>query len=74
MTDSDVSGNADRTIVYIVTDGEYDWYNIRAVFLSERCAERYIERTGCKWDMMRVESFPVRDDEYPETADCPSTD
>lgn len=46
--------------VYIVTEGEYDYYCIIGVFSTKEKAEEYIRRYP--WRDCRIEEYPIDED------------
>lgn len=56
-------------IVYIVTEGRYSDYGIRAVFLSREKAAAYIKANEGKYDDYFIEELETSDDEIETTQD-----
>ena len=55
--------------VYIVTEGQYSDYGVRAVFLSREKAAAYIKANEGKYDDYFIEEYETFDDEIETTQD-----
>lgn len=55
--------------IYVVTEGQYSDYGIRAVFLSREKAAAYIKANEGKYDDYFIEEYETSDDEIETTQD-----